>query len=556
MAELAKAFKAGGPGSMAGRLKDFIQPFKDGAARGSRIRALRTGIKGKGFESTFKALMPKGFKGNVGNFLGSLKELAVGTKNLTKDLGGLAGKFGKSASEITGRFGFDKFVKKPAQFLGKQGSRLAGATLGRGVNAIAGTQVGQAFRAGRAGQMLTSRGGAFQQLGGPLAGRGGLAGGTIKNTAGTRVANILGKSTKTIGQFSKNLSQQGGKKLLGKGLEGAGKLGGKAFAGMGRGIPLIGAAISAGFGAYEAKQAGESTSGILGGAVLGGLTGSAYAGDSIFTSLANMAGADIERGGAVDKGLGVLGAGLHGATIGAGVGTAVGGPVGTLVGAGVGAALGVGAELLKIANSVERVADAREVEQELVLKTGTTTETLGLKLAADGSALSSSRETGISGFEEAARQRDALLASTQQGASPILAPTSVQAAGGPAVVGGGPLPEVITGGGAAVGGVSGGFDQAGLMQVMNAFSQNIGSFGVEMKRFNDGLAQNINELKNLKFKIKLDGPTNVNVNFKNTGFLSQLTEGLKEELLRIVAEEMVPRIDHNTGGDHIMRNGV
>ena len=93
------------------------------------------------------------------------------------------------------------------------------------------------------------------------------------------------------------------------------------------------------------------------------------------------------------------------------------------------------------------------------------------------------------------------------------------------------------------------------MELMNVFSQNVSNFGVEMKRFNDSLANNINELKNLKFKIKLDGPTNVNVNFQNAGFLSQLTEGLKNELLKIVAQELVPQIKHNNGGDHVIKTG-
>ena len=60
----------------------------------------------------------------------------------------------------------------------------------------------------------------------------------------------------------------------------------------------------------------------------------------------------------------------------------------------------------------------------------------------------------------------------------------------------------------------------------------------------------------MKFKIKLDGPTNVNVNFQNAGFLSQLTEGLKNELLKIVAQELVPQIKHDNAGNHKMGGGT
>jgi hypothetical protein len=539
------------------RLKEAFRPFREGATRGRLVRGL---VKAKGGVSrspaaikAARSLLPKSFRGQIGNLVGA-------TKDLTKFTASKTGSFAKflavnpltkGAANLTGAA-----AKGTQGFLGGLAGKASEATGKFGLQAIGRTNVGTAFRAGKSqfgiGQTLTKQGGARQIL---QTGEKTLAG--VKNTAAARTANALGRSTKTIGEFSKNLASKGGKQILGEGLEVAGKAGKSVFKGLGRGIPLIGAAISAGFGAYEASQAGEDTGGIAGGALLGLLSGSAYAGDSAFTGGANLLGAGIERGGTTDRFLGVLGAGLHGALIGGGIGTAAGGPIGTIVGGITGAVLGVGTELVKIANAPPEgiLDDARQVEAKLKLQSGKTDETLGLKLAEDGSALSSSLETGASGFFGLAEQRDAILASTGQGASPIIAPASVQAAGGPAVVGGGPLPAAAAGVG-ITGGAAGGVDQAGLMQVMNVFSQNIGNFGVEMQKFNEGLAQNIKELKDLKFKIQLDGPTNVNVNFQNAGFLSQLTEGLKNELLKIVAQEMVPNIKHDNAGNHNVGGNV
>ena len=194
--------------------------------------------------------------------------------------------------------------------------------------------------------------------------------------------------------------------------------------------------------------------------------------------------------------------------------------------------------------------NAQQIQQALVKETGKTTETLGVKMSESGAVLSKSIESGVSGFEENAKRRNEILAASKNIVSLALSPPSVQAAGGPAVVGAVDQQLGVT----ATGSVAGP-DQVGLMELMNVFSQNVSNFGVEMKRFNDSLANNINELKNLKFKIKLDGPTNVNVNFQNAGFLSQLTEGLKNELLKIVAQELVPQIKHNNGGDHVIKTG-
>lgn len=376
----------------------------------------------------------------------------------------------------------------------------------------------------------------------------------VKTGRSATVFNKLGKaSNKVEGTFSniaKKLSGKTGKQLTGEGLEASGKLLGKASstaAGkfLGKGVPLLGPLISAAFGASEASDMGEGALGVVGGGVLGALTGSAYGGDSLLSSVVG-----AERGGALDKGLGVVGAGMHGAMSGAAIGTMFGGPIGTAVGAAIGGAAGMITEGVKIAMMAPEVQGAQEVEQNLLKESGKTSETLGLKMAESGAVLSNSIESSVSGFEENAKRRNEILAASQNMTSPTIAPPSVQAAGGPAVIGAADQQLGVT----ATGSVAGP-DQVGLMELMNVFSQNVTNFGVEMKRFNDGLANNINELKNLKFKIKLDGPTNVNVNFQNAGFLTQLTEGLKDELLKIVAQELVPQIKHNNGGDHVIKTG-
>ena len=537
--------------------KDFAAPFKEGAAlgRGARAGKFTSGFLG----AQAGQVLPKGLRQQLGNFGGIIKDIAIKSKDLTKSFGRGSLTVAKFVSQKSGL----DFMARNTRVVGRIAGRGAAGLAEAASTAIAGSNVGKAFQLGKTGTKLGEKVAATgTRIGFSTTA---AAAKVIESTGrGAATANLLGRTSNQLGKITaplKNIASQGGKKLLGKGLEGAGKLGVKAFSKFGSKIPLIGAAISAGFGAYEAKQAGENTGGIAGGALLGLLSGSAYAGDSIFTSGANLLGAGIERGGTVDKGLGVIGAGLHGAFTGAAIGTALGGPVGTVVGAGVGAALGLITEGIKVAYSVNDIKGAQEVEAELAsgkdssgkVITGQTSEILGNSFASDGSVLSSSLESNVSGFGGLAGQRDAILAASTQTASPVMNPGSVQAAGGPAFSG--PLPNVAAG--VAGGSAAGGIDQAGLMQVMNVFSQNIGNFGVQMQKFNEGLAQNIKELKDLKFKIQLDGPTNVNVNFQNAGFLSQLTEGLKNELLKIVAQEMIPTISHdNVSGNHKYNGSV
>jgi len=66
---------------------------------------------------------------------------------------------------------------------------------------------------------------------------------------------------------------------------------------------------------------------------------------------------------------------------------------------------------------------------------------------------------------------------------------------------------------------------------------NIDQFSNAFKKFNNDLANNITSLKHMQLKIKLD-TTNVNVNLSGTGFLSQLRDGLKEELLQSVGDSI------------------
>lgn len=63
------------------------------------------------------------------------------------------------------------------------------------------------------------------------------------------------------------------------------------------------------------------------------------------------------------------------------------------------------------------------------------------------------------------------------------------------------------------------------------------TFAASLVKFNDDLATNIQNLKDIKFQISLS-PTNINVNLTGTSFLSQLTNTLKQELISYVGKEI------------------
>jgi TP901 family phage tail tape measure protein len=62
-------------------------------------------------------------------------------------------------------------------------------------------------------------------------------------------------------------------------------------------------------------------------------------------------------------------------------------------------------------------------------------------------------------------------------------------------------------------------------------------FAASLDKFNEGLATNIQNLKDTKFQISLS-PTNINVNLTGTSFLEQLTSTLKQELISYVGKEI------------------
>ena len=543
--------------SIGRRISRMTDRFGVGGMLGGGTGRKATGLAqraGSIFESTRK------MSGEVADLVRKLGQGFAGTK--TKGL--LVDDIAKPLLNVTKKIGVDlplaivKGTGKVGFGAAQAGLGLAAEKTGRfGLNRLAKTNMGRAFNVGRRGFDLAEEFIPMNKVDPSILTDGKLTRGAAGNVQAGRsatFANKVGKGFNKLDKASTALKTA----VAGKS---AGQITGKAVGLLGKGIsklgaklPVIGTLISGTAGALEAGAVGESGMGIAGGFLKGALTGSAYAGDSLLTAGLNLIpGVDIERGGAIDKGLGVVGAGAHGALTGAAIGTMIAPGIGTAIGAGVGAVAGMATEVGKILMGFpDQVETAGQVQAQMVQNTGETTEALGDKLSTSGELVSTSLESPVSALEDNRKRRNQIIAASDSIAGVAgAAPISVQAAGGPATAGGGFAPV-----GAGVGTPVGGVSQDGLMQVMNLFSQNIASFGVEMKRFNDSLANNINELKNLKFKIKLDGPTNVNVNFQNAGFLSQLTEGLKNELLKIVAQELVPQIKHDNAGNHKMGGGT
>ena len=110
-------------------------------------------------------------------------------------------------------------------------------------------------------------------------------------------------------------------------------------------------------------------------------------------------------------------------------------------------------------------------------------------------------------------------------------------------------------GAAGVEGLAQTVDPAFLTQVITQFGANIAALSTSLDRFNQQLSSNINELKNLKFQVKLE-TTNVNVNFSGTNFLNQLSASIKQEILHEVATQMIPQIAQNNNGNFSVGGGV
>jgi len=109
--------------------------------------------------------------------------------------------------------------------------------------------------------------------------------------------------------------------------------------------------------------------------------------------------------------------------------------------------------------------------------------------------------------------------------------------------------------GVAGAGTGAAVDPEFLTQIIGQFGANIGLLATSLDKFNQNLSTNINELKNLKFQVKLD-TTNININFNGTSFLQQLSQSIKEELLREVATQVIPQLKHDSAGGHVMGGGT
>ena len=76
-----------------------------------------------------------------------------------------------------------------------------------------------------------------------------------------------------------------------------------------------------------------------------------------------------------------------------------------------------------------------------------------------------------------------------------------------------------------------------------------------LNSFVQSMSQNITRLENMTFNVKLD-TTNVNINFNGTGFLESLTANIKSELLNHIANNVIPQLKHDSGGNHVMGGGT
>jgi hypothetical protein len=166
-------------------------------------------------------------------------------------------------------------------------------------------------------------------------------------TGSAAVANVgIGTIGGVAGLVALTANLSSALKLLGIGGGGGGGagavgVGSKALKFLGP----IGALLTMGFGAYSGAT-NPGNRGVGEAATLGVLTGNAKKGSVMSSAFG------IGEGTEGDEMMGVAGAGLHGAAVGAGIGV-LGGPWGIAIGAFIGAIVGAIAELYKLATDVE-----------------------------------------------------------------------------------------------------------------------------------------------------------------------------------------------------------
>ena len=254
------------------------------------------------------------------------------------------------------------------------------------------------------------------------------------------------------------------------------------------------------------------------------------------------------------QGIAEIGAGMTGALGGAAIGTMFGPGIGTAIGALIGGLAGVIAEKYKSWTDQSTQTIHAGVVDKPFMGRAMTTGGVELSTAANDAIMSSMtdqvKDIGavrqmspeeIQRANEVAMEKAQLLQDAGYGGA------SVAAASG----GGGGRASAAPAGAATAGGVGAG----NLAGSIGAFNASVTSMISGLNSFVQSMSQNITRLENMTFNVKLD-TTNVNINFNGTGFLESLTANIKRELLNHIANNVIPQLKHDSGGNHVMGGGT
>jgi len=556
-ADSAAAAKFGGTGNRAvmnqmglkGSFKglDSVSRKSVTAAR-TTTRSQRTGIaigKAGNFMKGSKLTNPANWEWvkSIAKFAKSGKEAfssgrAIGstTTSMSKISGVMGSQAGKTAAaarataagagKASGLFGklFDSGAKMSKVFKPMKDAFNTAKLGGKAIEG-AGRLAGTASKAGRAARALSSAGSAAA---------GSRAGQLVASTGG-KVVTIAGK----------------GAGILGKGLSVAGKVLGKVAA------PLA-LAVGGVTGALEGDKTLSGTK--TEGAILGAITGSATAGDSMLSGFSNgLFGTDIQKGSGTDQALGVAGAAATGAMTGAGIGLLIAPFTAGLsipIAAGIGALVGAATEGYKILSQDAEKGGTKGIFSDGTAGGGTSAKAAAMQTI-HGPATAGpfmGRQLGPNQVEmgTADRKRFNSVGSVSESQAQAVANRQGQVEN-VLPAGGGTTPGGAIAQRAAASGGSGGGDAMG--QAAMSFAAGTERLAGALNKFNTDLSANINELRNLKFQVKLD-TTNVNINFNGASFLETLSSNIKSELLDHITKVVIPSLKHDGAGNHTAGGGT
>jgi len=430
------------------------------------------------------------------------------------------------AGKASGLFGklFDSGAKMSKVFKPMKDAFNTAKLGGKAIEG-AGRLAGTASKAGRAARALSSAGSAAA---------GSRAGQLVASTGG-KVVTIAGK----------------GAGILGKGLSVAGKVLGKVAA------PLA-LAVGGVTGALEGDKTLSGTK--TEGAILGAITGSATAGDSMLSGFSNgLFGTDIQKGSGTDQALGVAGAAATGAMTGAGIGLLIAPFTAGLsipIAAGIGALVGAATEGYKILSQDAEKGGTKGIFSDGTAGGGTSAKAAAMQTI-HGPATAGpfmGRQLGPNQVEmgTADRKRFNSVGSVSESQAQAVANRQGQVEN-VLPAGGGTTPGGAIAQRAAASGGSGGGDAMG--QAAMSFAAGTERLAGALNKFNTDLSANINELRNLKFQVKLD-TTNVNINFNGASFLETLSSNIKSELLDHITKVVIPSLKHDGAGNHTAGGGT